>query len=129
MSRGLRQAYPNLADVTFHIDPEDDSDDVEHSLRPGKPLRREIERLLDDIWHDQPAWQQRVAMDLHYIDELIDVSIYVCCLPDSHTPEDLERLAHTMRQAAGELTWIGKVRLWQGPGIGPGPEPAPFRHP
>lgn len=129
VSRGLRQAYPNLADVTFHIDPEDDSDDVEHSLRPGKPLRREIERLLDDIWHDQPAWQQRVAMDLHYIDELIDVSLYVRCLPESHTPEDLERLAHTLREAADELTWIGKVRLWQGPGIGPGPEPAPFRHP
>ena len=122
VSRGLRQAYPNLADVTFHIDPEDDSDQVEHSLRPGMPLRRDIEGILDEIWHDQPAWQQRVAMDLHYIDELIDVSIYVRQLPTNHTPEDMESLAQTMLAATGELPWIGKVRLWQGPGIGPGPE-------
>jgi len=123
VSRELRQAYPNLADVTFHIDPEDDSDEVEHSLRPGMPLRREIERLLDDTWHDQPAWQQRVAMDLHYIDELIDVSIYVRHLPSDYSAADMESLAQTMLAATGELPWMGKVRLWQGPGIGPGPEP------
>lgn len=119
VSRELRQAYPNLADVTFHIDPEDDSDEVEHSLRPGMPLRRDIERLLDDLWHDQPAWQQRVAMDLHYIDERIDVSLYVRHLPGHHTAEDLENLAHTMLATAGEATWLGKVRLWQGLGTLP----------
>uniref|UniRef100_UPI000289CE14 cation diffusion facilitator family transporter n=1 Tax=Halomonas sp. KM-1 TaxID=590061 RepID=UPI000289CE14 len=46
VSRQLRSAFPDLADVTFHIDPEDDSEQIEHSLRPGLPLRQDVEGML-----------------------------------------------------------------------------------
>src|SRR5690554_2401552 len=50
--RRLREAFPRLADVTFHIDPEDDSQELEHSLRPGLPLRGDVEGILNNIWGD-----------------------------------------------------------------------------
>ncbi len=48
VSRRLRDVFPNLFDVTFHIDPQDDAGETEHSLRPGLPLRADIEGILDE---------------------------------------------------------------------------------
>lgn len=115
VSRRLREAFPNLADVTFHIDPEDDSGETEHSLRPGMPLRGDVEGMLDDIWGDIRVWNARVALDLHYLDNQVDVSIYVDELP---TGQSLDEAADDLHQAARDLAWIGRLRVWKGPGKG-----------
>ncbi|KAA0014560.1 cation transporter [Billgrantia pellis] len=115
VSRQLRKAYPELADVTFHIDPEDDSDQIEHSLRPGLPLRSDIETMLDEVWQDCPAWRNRVALDLHYLAEQIDVSVYVRRLPAGQSLDDA---AHELRECSPHLGWMGRLRVWQGPGKG-----------
>jgi cation diffusion facilitator family transporter len=115
VSRRLRDAFPNLADVTFHIDPEDDEGETEHSLRPGLPLRRDVEGVLDDTWSACTAWQSRVALDLHYLDRQIDVSVYVHDLP-AH--QSLDAAARELREASRELSWVGRLRVWQGPGKG-----------
>ncbi|MCW4153404.1 cation diffusion facilitator family transporter [Halomonas sp. 18H] len=113
VSRQLRDAHPDLFDVTFHIDPHDDAGETEHSLRPALPLREDVEQLLDDVWHDLPLWKERLALNLHYIDEHIDVSIYIDGLPDDRNLDDA---AHELRDAASALTWLGRLRIWQGPG-------------
>ncbi|MGR4068007.1 cation diffusion facilitator family transporter [Billgrantia sp. C5P2] len=115
VSRKLRNAYPELADVTFHIDPEDDSEQIEHSLRPGLPLRQDVEGMLETAWQGCSAWQNRVALDLHYLAEQIDVSVYVHELPPQQSLEDAAR---ELRGASRELTWVGRLRVWQGPGKG-----------
>jgi cation diffusion facilitator family transporter len=115
VSRELREAFPTLADVTFHIDPEDDSNQIEHSLRPGLPLRRDVESMLDEAWHDCPVWQDRVALDLHYLAEQIDISVYVRHLPPG---QSLDGVASELRNASHELSWLGRLRVWQGPGKG-----------
>ncbi|PXX99240.1 cation diffusion facilitator family transporter [Halomonas sp. LBP4] len=115
VSRRLREAFPNLTDVTFHIDPEDDSGETEHSRRPGMPLRGDVEGMLDDIWSDIRVWNARVALDLHYLDNQVDVSIYVHELPSG---QSLDEAADDLRQAARGLEWIGRLRIWQGPGKG-----------
>lgn len=115
VSRQLRNAFPNLADVTFHIDPEDDEGETEHSLRPGLPLRQDVEGMLDAAWHDCQVWQQRVALDLHYLAEQIDISVYVRHLPPNQSLEDAAR---ELREASQELAWVGRLRVWQGPGKG-----------
>ncbi len=115
VSRRLRDAFPNLADVTFHIDPEDDAGETEHSLRPGLPLRRDVEGVLDEAWSRCAVWQSRVALDLHYLDNQVDVSIYVRRLP-AH--QSLDDAASELRDASRQLTWIGRLRVWQGPGKG-----------
>ncbi|MFQ3787605.1 cation diffusion facilitator family transporter [Halomonas sp. A29] len=113
VSRQLRNAYPELADVTFHIDPEDDSEQLEHSLRPGLPLRQDVESMLDAAWQNCSAWQNRIAFDLHYLAEQIDISVYVRQLP---AEQSLEDAARELREASRELTWAGRLRVWQGPG-------------
>lgn len=115
VSRRLREAFPELADVTFHIDPEDDSGELEHSLRPGLPLRSDVVALLDGVWHGLPIWQARVALDLHYLDNQVDVSLYVKALPDG---QSLEGAAGELRSAARALDWVGRLRIWLGPGKG-----------
>lgn len=113
VSRRLRGAYPTLADVTFHIDPEDDEGLTAHSLLPGLPLREDVEAELDAVWTGLPAWESRVALDLHYLDQHVDVSVYVRQLPADQT---LDLAAKTLRRHAKRLPWIGRLRLWQGPG-------------
>ncbi|MBZ0331815.1 cation diffusion facilitator family transporter [Halomonas sp. ANAO-440] len=115
VSRRLRDNFSNLADVTFHIDPEDDAGETEHSLRPGLPLRRDVEGVLDGVWSRCTVWQTRVALDLHYLDNQVDVSIYVRQLPPNQSLDDA---ANELRHASRDLDWIGRLRVWQGPGKG-----------
>ncbi|AXY43828.1 cation diffusion facilitator family transporter [Halomonas sp. JS92-SW72] len=115
VTRRLREAFPVLADVTFHIDPEDDAGETEHSLRPGLPLRGDVEGMLDETWRDVRVWHARVALDLHYLDNQVDVSIFVNALPEG---QSLEQAADELRAACRELGWIGRLRVWQGPGKG-----------
>lgn len=115
VSRRLREAFTDLAEVTFHIDPEDDAGETEHSLRPGLPLRQDVETMLDDAWHACPAWQQRVAVDLHYLADRIDISVYVGVLPSQ---QSLDGAARDLRESSLSLPWVGRLRVWQGPGKG-----------
>lgn len=115
VTRCLREAFPVLADVTFHIDPQDDANETEHSLRPGLPLRTDVEGMLDETWRDVAIWHARVALDLHYLDDQVDVSIYVNALPEG---QSLDQAADELRDACRELSWIGRLRVWQGPGKG-----------
>jgi len=115
VSRQLRDTFTELADVTFHIDPEDDAGELEHSLRPGLPLRSDVVKLLDDTWHGLPVWHARVAMDLHYLDNQVDVSLYLDALPDGQSLDDV---ASELRHAARNLEWLGRLRVWLGPGKG-----------
>ncbi|MCS4502688.1 cation diffusion facilitator family transporter [Arhodomonas aquaeolei] len=115
VARRLRESFPRLTDVTFHIDPQDDEAKPEHGLRPGLPLRRDVEGELEAVWSGLPAWRDRVALDLHYLDNEIDISLYVDDLPDG---QDLHQAAAVLREAARGLEWIGDLRVWKGPGRG-----------
>lgn len=115
VTRRLREAFPVLADVTFHIDPEDDAGETEHSLRPGLPLRGDVEGMLDETWRHVRVWHARVALDLHYLDNQVDVSIFVNALPPG---QSLDEAADELRRAALSLGWVGRLRVWQGPGKG-----------
>ncbi|WP_373182899.1 cation diffusion facilitator family transporter [Halomonas campaniensis] len=115
VTRRLREAFPRLSDVIFHIDPEDDSGETEHSLRPGLPLRGDVEGMLDETWRNVRVWHARVALDLHYLDNQVDVSIFVNALPPG---QSLDEAADELRRAALALGWVGRLRVWQGPGKG-----------
>ncbi|SDM92663.1 cation diffusion facilitator family transporter [Franzmannia pantelleriensis] len=113
VSRRLRERFPTLTDVTFHIDPEDDQGKVDPSLMPGMPLREDVEGKLDEVWSALPVWQARVALDLHYLGNRVDISIFVRELPDG---QSLDQAADLLRDYARELGWVGRLRVWQGPG-------------
>ncbi len=113
VSRRLRRAFPDLHDVTFHIDPEDDQGMLAHSHQPGLPLRSEVEAQLAEAWDDDPCWQTRVALDLHYLENRIDISLY---LGEAPSAADRDTLAEDLRRRAAHLPWLGHLRLWVGSG-------------
>nr|WP_299240251.1 cation diffusion facilitator family transporter [uncultured Halomonas sp.] len=113
VSRELRLAHPQLYDVIFHIDPLDDSALESPDRLPSPPLRADIEDALEAVWGDMPLWQERVALDLHYLGDRIDISLYV---PNDACQHDLNAQAQELRKAGTHLDWLGRLQIWQGPG-------------
>ena len=68
----LRQAFPELSDITVHIDPE--NDEKVSSPKP-LPLREEFERRLQDCFRNIPQAQAIRAINLHYLKGKIDVEL------------------------------------------------------
>ncbi|WP_304525514.1 cation diffusion facilitator family transporter [Halomonas sp. I5-271120] len=111
--RQLHHLFPDLSDVTFHIDPEDDQHAPPQSPLHALPLREEVETELAKAWSGLAAWESCLTLDLHYLDQRIDVSLYVQQLQ----PEvNLDEAADSLRKHAAGLPWIGRLRIWQGPG-------------
>ncbi|WP_027966665.1 cation diffusion facilitator family transporter [Halomonas halocynthiae] len=109
--RRLYKTYPKVTDVTFHIDPQDDTGAPDIDVGADLPLRNDVERQLDNVWQTYAIWQQRIDINLHYIDERIDITLFV---PESQPPSNLDTMTLTLRNAASELEWMGQLQLWQG---------------
>lgn len=73
VSRRLRSNFPEITDLTFHIDPEDDAGSGDPSLLPGLPLRPEVEQLLKSRWQTLEAWPWLLDLDLHYLNNQVTV--------------------------------------------------------
>jgi cation diffusion facilitator family transporter len=72
VQRHLMSEISGLIDVTVHIDPENDD---EGALCVDLPLRREFEQLLEGCWENQPCYQQKERILLHYLNGKIGVDI------------------------------------------------------
>ena len=68
----LMRRFDNIADVTVHIDPEDD----EHAA-PGRhlDLRDQVQERLEARWQHLPAAREIRRVDLHYLDGKIHVDV------------------------------------------------------
>lgn len=107
VSRRLRDAFPALTDVTFHIDPEDDAGQDDPSRLPGLPLRPDVVAALEARWHAQPVWRHCTDLQLHYLDGKVSVSLVMAGAAD--TPP--QRLASQLKAQAGDVGWLGQVEV------------------
>ncbi|MGJ7460505.1 cation diffusion facilitator family transporter [Halomonas sp. MA07-2] len=107
VSRRLRQAFPELTDLTFHIDPEDDAGAGDPSRLPGLPLRPEVEAALTQRWSTLPAWLELRDLELHYLQGRVTV---VACL-DEHSPLESRQTARRLETAAADLDWFSHVEI------------------
>lgn len=113
--RNLHDAFPRLTDVTFHIDPEDDSDVPDIEQREGLPLRDDVESELRSRWGDLQAWKEHTALRLHYLDHQIEVVLYLRA-DERRSSSDLKGLARELKRRADDLEWLASVDVWQGAG-------------
>ena len=98
----------DVADVTVHIDPEDD----ENSSPCGKlPLRDEILGRLQANWRSIVDGDGIQDVTLHYLDGKIHVDV-VLPLAAAATPAQGRALAEQLQRAAGELDEIGEVKVF-----------------
>lgn len=96
-----------VADVTVHIDPEDDE-----SCSPCDhlPLRDEVLRTLRGRWQDLPAAAGIDSVTLHYLDGTIHVDVL---LPIEWAPDRQAAtlLTQEFQRRAGVLGYVGEVKL------------------
>ncbi len=104
----LIREFDEIADVTVHIDAEDDE-----KAAPCKdlPLREEALAMLQERWRDIPGSEQRERILLHYLDGRIHVDVY---FPITCYRGETERTAllEAMSRGLEGLKAFGRVRLY-----------------
>ncbi len=103
----LLEKVENVADVTVHIDPEDDelASPCNHL-----PLRNEILRRLGEQWADIDFGMDIEKVVLHYLDGKVHVDVYLPMHGVSLIPP--MELSATISEAAKKAEDIGDVRVY-----------------
>lgn len=99
---GMRGALDNILDIHFHIDAEDDEDDLPAAEQ--LPSRAEVSHIIAERLEEIP---QRSRLRLHYLRNKLHLEIFLD-EPDSRgifTPENA-------RKQLEEYPWFGSVRIW-----------------
>ncbi|MDI5889975.1 cation diffusion facilitator family transporter [Halomonas rhizosphaerae] len=107
VSRRLRNAFPALTDLTFHIDPEDDAGEGDPSRFPGLPLRPEVEAALARRWTALDVWPEIREMELHYLEGAVTV---VICL-DEQSSFDSDAVIRRLEACARDIDWLSHVEV------------------
>ncbi len=104
----VKQGIAEIADVTVHVDPEDDE-----TAKPcaGLPLREEALQRLTSAWRDVDCQKLRQRTLLHYLDGSIDVDLYfsLSCLQDDNEPRQMQA---QLKEKLAELPEFGQVRVY-----------------
>ena len=104
---GLKAKFANLADITIHIDVEDD----EHYQRSSHlPLRSEMSSRLMRYWRDIEETDSITRIVLHYLDGQARVEVWIP-LARLKSLDDAGRLRETLRTACSADKQIGSVEV------------------
>ncbi|TBW54616.1 cation transporter [Marinobacter halodurans] len=107
VTQRIRDAHPDISDVIFHIDAENDSG--AEPTESGLPTRSEIIQALERAWHDRLEPEALRSLRLHYLGDRVSVEIFIRN-PDTLTqPVSIQQL----RDAASHLNWLGSIRVWR----------------
>ncbi len=109
--RAVRACMPTLRDVTVHVDPEDD----EEQLRTvGLPLRPVVTERLRAAWAGEPELAMIEQVELHYLAGQVHLTITLR-LDDDRTGTELNRraveLSAGLRQRTGMEEELGEVAI------------------
>lgn len=110
VEESIKSLVPEVADVTVHIDPEDDELVPDNIELPG---RENALDMLANLWKDLLPELKFCQVSFHYLSGRIDVDVY---LPDSHVDEtmnDLSVLKVKLQNSVDDMTVFGKVRLFR----------------
>lgn len=103
VAAAIREAAPHVADITFHIDPENDEELEGQGPVALRPLRHDVLAALRQYWS---TWiDAETTYQLHYVRGRIDVDVGLAT-ESSVTPEQLKAACD------GNLEWLGEVRVW-----------------
>lgn len=115
VTRALINKFPAISDIIFHIDAEDDTYLEERdSPLPMLPLRAEVRNALKEAWCDIEFADDNKKITLHYLDEGINVEVYLdrkVLLTESH---DASLFKAELIESSSKLEWITKISVWYG---------------
>jgi len=105
----LKQDIDEIADVTVHIDPEDDQNIAQHH---DLPLRAEVLARIASLWSALPEANERQRLILHYLRGRIDVEVYFPLIACQREGADAHRLRQHLAEALAEDPLFGELRLY-----------------
>lgn len=120
VAKTLRQDHPEISDVTFHIDAEEDQPLREQFATADRmPTRQAVESLILERLERLSAKQGRETpqlgqLTLHYLAGHVDIDLV---LITDRQPDDLEA---GLRMALNQEPWFGSLRVWLGSQQTPG---------
>lgn len=106
VTTGIRSQYPQVCDVIFHIDAENDAG--EEAVESSLPARREVIRVLSEAWTDLVTPETLSNIRLHYLGAHVSVELFIH--NDDSARDGLT--TEMLKDRTSELTWLGDVRLW-----------------
>ena len=92
---GLKRNFENLADITIHIDAEDDE---KYQKSSHLPLRPELTSRLKKYWQDIPESENISRIVLHYLDGQLQVEVWIP-MEQLETLDDGGRIKRALREA------------------------------
>lgn len=104
LTASLKQSFPDISDIVIHVDPEPDTGTDAPNL--DLPMRAEVKKILHERWRDslQEAALQR--LELHYLEDQIDVDVYInISLLNKEMENNLNILVE-------DISWLGKVNYY-----------------
>ncbi|MBE2168314.1 MULTISPECIES: cation diffusion facilitator family transporter [unclassified Cobetia] len=131
----LKTEFPQLSDVLYHIDPEDDSHlgQAQPTLKQPLPLRSDIIAALEECWQQSPLWQARSGLTLHYVNHAttsadtdspaphVDILLELpgcatqaaseTALQCNHDADSRNTSIAEMERLAAGLEWFGKLEI------------------
>lgn len=105
VSRKLALQFQEVNDIIIHIDPEDDAIEEARESEDLPPLRKVVRDQLSNAWVNCLPSEYVLKMDLHYLNNQVDVELYLKKDSPAIVPGELE-------QAANEFTWLGNITIW-----------------
>lgn len=102
----LVKTFPEIADVTVHIDPENDETN-KPSL--NLPSRLDLIAQLQPHWQNLPGYHHIEKIDIHYFDGQIYLEI--CWPPNAFPPEQWPEILSLYTQATQFLPHLASIKL------------------
>ncbi|MBD3647606.1 MAG: cation transporter [Pseudomonadales bacterium] len=116
VTRSLLEKFRDLADVTVHIDAEDDEEMEEREEPlpnippPGKHVRTQLIRA----WHSLLSPDEIRKMTLHYLNNSVSVEVFLERRKLQEPGHDPEALKAELLEKAHGLHWLRRVTVWYG---------------
>ena len=92
----LQKHYPDIEDVTIHIDPEDDE---QVSLNANLPLRQDVESYLYDHCAHLAIWSSIHNIQLHYLNGYVHMELFLDDSTDTRMRKDVIDLREQVEYA------------------------------
>ncbi|MDJ0955860.1 MAG: cation diffusion facilitator family transporter [Arenicellales bacterium] len=103
----LKKNFENLADVTIHIDAEDDE---KYQQSSHLPLRSELTSRLKKYWQDIPESKNISRIVLHYLSGQLQIEVWIP-MDQLETLDDGDRIKRALREACNHDQQIETVEV------------------
>lgn len=116
----LLEAVPEVREVTFHIDAEDEA--LQESVHSAiLPSRSSVAEELERRWGDLINFHNTCPPRLHYLADEVSVELFLESRDAiNESAQDEQDLTHQLRTRTADLPWLGDIRIWYADEFGSG---------